>query len=144
MLSIHDLSLDEGVYTFVDAKTGEPTHIAATTLMATLKRIRATPILCAIGEGLIDALKRGDLGVEEDHALALPESALGTPLLVCQWGNEHIIADGAHRLWRRWQRGDRDFNAYYLPEELWRPWVIHDMPGDGQFWDFFNRNVKVR
>jgi hypothetical protein len=97
-----------------------------------------------MGSGLIDALKRGDLGVEEAHALTLPEAALDTPLLVCQWGNEHVIADGAHRLWRRWQRGDRDFNAYYLPEELWRPWVIHDMPGDGQFWDFFNRNIKVR
>lgn len=144
MLSMFDLPITEAVYTFVDGETGEPTHIAASTLLATVKRAGVVPILAMIGGGLAEALQRGDLGVEEPHALKLPDVALDTPILVCEWGDKHIIADGAHRLWRRWQRGDPDFNAYIVPEPVWRRFVIAGMPGTGEFWDYFNRNARVR
>lgn len=139
-----ELSITEHVYTFVDGKTGEPTHIAASSLRACVERSGVTPMLCMFGEGLTDALARGDLGVEEHHALKLPEAALEVPILVCQWGPDHVIADGAHRLWRRWKRGDTDFPAYVIPEPAWRLFVVEGMPGDGAFWDTFNRNARVR
>lgn len=143
MLSMWDLPITEHVYTFVD-KAGEPTHIAASSLRAAVERSPLKPTWCVIGDSLADALTRGDLGVEEPHALKLPDEALETPILVCQWGADHIIADGAHRLWRRWKRGDDDFLAYVVPEGAWRIFTIADMPMDGAFWDDFNRNAQVR
>jgi hypothetical protein len=139
-----ELPITEHVYTFVDKATGEPTHIAATTLRLACEASRLQPILCEIGDTLVDALKAGALGVEEHHALKLQDSALETPLLVCIWGDSHVLADGAHRLWRRWKRGDQSFMAYMVPEPAWRLFTIYDMPGDGSFWDDFNRNAKVR
>lgn len=133
----------EPIYTFVDTD-GTVTHIASGQLLAALVRAGAVPMLCEMADSLIACLERGDLGVEEHHALKLPESALDAPLTVGIWGDSHIVIDGAHRLWRRWKRGDRDFPAYMVPERGWRLFELHDMPGDGTFWDDFNRNAKVR
>lgn len=132
------------VYTFVDGNTGEPTHIDVTQLSAAIKRAGVTSMLTEITPSLIAALERGDLGVEEPHALTLPDEALDVPCIVCAWGDKHVIADGAHRLWQRWQRGDTDFAVYLVPEKAWRLFVIHDVPGDGKYWDNFNRNAKIR
>lgn len=145
MLSMFDLPHDEHVYTFVDRETGQPCHIAVNMLRNALKLARVQPQLCQLGGTLVDALERGDLGVEEPHALRLPDAALETPLIVCQWGeSDHVLADGAHRLWRRWKRGDSTFKAYMVREPVWRLFTVHDMPGDGAFWEHFNRSVKVR
>lgn len=144
MMSLRDLPDTEHVYTFVDAITGEPTHIAASTLAAAVKRSALQPVIAEMGGSLVAALEAGTLGVEEDHALKLPESALEEPILVRAWGDTHVIADGAHRLWRRWKRGDKDLICYSIPEEAWRLFIIVDMPGSGEFWDYFNRNAKVR
>lgn len=133
----------DAVYTFVD-HAGEPTHIAASLLLETLQRSNVIPVMCEFGGALIAALERGDLGVEEPHALKLPEEALDAPGIIGQWGDEHISIDGAHRLWRRWKRGDRQFPAYYLPEVVWRRFTIDGMPGDGAFWRDHNGNAKVR
>lgn len=132
------------IYTFVDGDTGEPTHIAVEPLLAAIKRSGVIPILAGIGESLVAALERGELGVEEDHALTLPEEALDVPCVVCNWGETHIIADGAHRLWRRWKRGDLEFPVYVVPESAWRLFVVGGIPGDGKYWDHFNRNAKIR
>lgn len=134
----------EPVYTFVDDETGQPTHILSGRLAEALKRSGAVPMLVEMGDTLIDAIKAGTLGVEEAHALTLPEAALDVPAIVGAWGEKHIIIDGAHRLWRRWKRGDIDFPAYVVPERAWRLFEIGDVPGDGAFWDDFNRNAKVR
>jgi len=131
------------VYTFVDAATGEPTHILVDVLQRIIDQSGIPPTDCALGESLIDALKEGSLGVEEDYARTLADEALRVPLVVCEWGHTHIIADGAHRLWRRWQRGDANFLAYVVPERIWRACVV-DLPGDGAFWDDFNRTAKIR
>lgn len=144
MLSMFDLPLSEPVYTFVDGETGEPTHIATGLLLYALKGSRWPIIECEMAQSLVEALERGDLGVGEPHALSLPEAALNAPIIVCEWGDKHIVADGAHRLWRRWKRGDTGFRAYVLPEKVWRNFTIHDAPGDGKFWDHFNRTMKVR
>lgn len=133
------------IYTFVDGKTGETTHIAVEPLRAAIIRAGVIPVLAEIGGTLITALERGDLGVEEEYALKLPDAALDVPGIVCEWGKaDHVIADGAHRLWRRWKRGDATFPAYIIPEKAWRLYVVDDIPGDGKFWDHFNRNAKVR
>lgn len=138
-----DMFLKSAVYTFVDNVTRETTHILSGELLAAAKRAGVIPVLAQIGQGLADALERGDLGVEEDHAMSLPEAALEEPALICEWGHEHVIADGAHRLWRRWKRGDKDFPAYLIPETAWRHFII-ELPGDSVFWDYFNRNAKIR
>lgn len=144
MLYMRDLPLTEAVYTFVAADTGQPTHIAASTLRMILEGLGWEITDCIIAGSLASALARGELGVEPAHALSLPESALEAPGIVCEWQDTHVIADGAHRLWRRWKRGDMAFPAYLVPEPAWRPFVICDMPGDGKFWDHFNRNAQVR
>lgn len=146
-INVTDLPLTEAVYTFVD-NDKVPVHIAASTLYRGLQEARGGkgwPVtLCVMEQTLIDALKRGDLGVEEEHALTLPEEALERPGIIGAWGDAHICIDGAHRLWRRWQRGDRDFPAYYVPEALWREFTITGLPGTGEEWSDWNRNVKVR
>lgn len=140
------LATVEAVYTFVDSATGEPTHIASGMLLQAVKRAGVIPLQADIAPSLAAALEAGTLGVEEPHALSLPEAALEAPVLVCEWGDSHVIADGAHRLWRRWRRGDTDFPAYVIPERAWRLFVIpnEEIGGDGAFWDNFNRNAKVR
>lgn len=145
MLRMSQLPITEAVYTFVE-HNGTPTHIAASTLLRGLERPgKAWPVTrCMIGASLVEALERGDLGVEPPHALRLPESALERPGIIGEWGDTHISIDGAHRLWRRWKRGDADFPAYVVPEAAWREFVIADMPGSGAFWDHFNRNAEVR
>lgn len=143
-ISADELPLDEDVYTFVHSETGEATHIAASTLLKVIKHSGIVPQIVGMGQSLIDAIERGDLNVEEEHAWALPDEALDQPILVGDWGDKHIIIDGSHRLWRRYKRGLRDFPAYCIPEEAWRYFVIYGIPGDGEFWDSFNRNVKVR
>jgi hypothetical protein len=143
-IDISDCDATEIVYTFVDGNTGEPTHIAVSALTRAIQRAGIIPMVASMGEGLIAAIERGDLNQEPDHAARLPSEALEAPCIVGAWGGEHIIIDGTHRLWRRYQRGDRDFPAYYIPEDAWRHFVIHGMPGDGEFWDHFNRNVQVR
>lgn len=131
------------VYTFVGAETGEPVHIAVDPLALLIRMAQVSPIKCEMGESLIDALKAKSLGVEPEHALTLTDAALEAPLIVCEYGDTHIIADGAHRLWRRWKRGDGSFLAFVVPESVWRDYTI-SLPGDGAFWDNFNRNARVR
>lgn len=143
-ISIWEVPDREAIYTFVDDDKGHATHIAATTLREAVERAGIIPQLVMMGESLIEAITGGSLNVEEDHALKLPDEALDTPILVGNWGHKHIIIDGSHRLWRRWKRGDPDFPAYVIPEKAWRRFVIYDMPGDGNFWERFNRTAKVR
>lgn len=130
-------------YTFVDNEHQEATHIASKVLWDVVHG-RMTVSLGLFDPTLVEAIERGLLGVEEEHALKLPDEALDVPLLVCQWGDGHVIADGNHRLWRRYKRGDTSFPMYYVPEPVWREFVIYDIPGDSSFWDDFNRNAKVR
>lgn len=137
-----DLPISESVYTFVCI--GVPTHIAASTLRSALERAQWPVTIAVMGESLAAALEAGSLGVEPAHALTLPDAALAVPCVVCEWGQDHVIADGAHRVWRRWKRGDIDFPAYLVPEPLWREFVIGDMPGSGEFWDTFNRTAEIR
>lgn len=135
------------VYTFVCSETGEPTHIDVSSLLRIVQAAGLKPIDAEIGDTLEEALRNGRLGVEEHHALKLPEEALKVPALVCQWGErDHVIADGAHRLWRRWKRGDKTFPVFIIPERVWRAFTIPNevMGGDGAYWDDFNRNAKVR
>lgn len=143
MISMRDLPITEAVYTFVD-KAGTPTHIAASTLLGALERRAYAVTECFIATNLIEALERGDLGVEEPHALRLPDAALERPGIIGQWGDGHISIDGAHRLWRRWKRGDASFPAYVVPEPLWRLCTISDMPGSGAMWKEFNRTAQIR
>lgn len=147
-LTVRDvLALDPNgtLYTFVDKGRVEPTHIASGVLLATIQSAQRVPVVyCQIAPALCRSLERGDLGVEEAHALKLPEESLEAPAIVCEWGDEHVVADGAHRLWRRWKRGDADFPAYIIPERVWRHFVVVDVPGDAQFWDGFNRTARVR
>lgn len=134
------------VYTFV-TKEGEVVHINMVPLKAAIIRVGVTPILAEMGGSLVEALEAGTLGVEEDHALKLPEEALDVPGIVGLWGaNDHIIMDGAHRLWRRWKRGDREFPVYVVPEAAWRLYCIPNelVGGDAAYWDNFNRTAKVR
>jgi hypothetical protein len=131
------------LYTFVEGHSMHPTHIASGVLVKLLTG-RFPIHKPEISPSLARALERGDLGVEEPHALKLPEAALDTPVTVCEWGDTHIIADGAHRLWRRWKRGDKTFPAYIVPEKLWRHFVVNGVPGTGEFWDTFNRTAQIR
>lgn len=143
-LRVSDLPVTEAVYAFVDGASGTPTHIAASTLLGALEAANWPVHDVHMGQGLIDAITRGDLNEEQDHALKLPDEALASPILVGEWGQEHIIIDGSHRLWRLYERGDRTFPARVVPEKLWRAFTIRDMPGSGAFWDDFNRTAKVR
>lgn len=150
MLSFFDLPLSTVVYTFVE-HDDTATHIASNILLDALQtrtkvRPQGWPVTdCVIGGSLAAALERGDLGVEPPHALRLPETALEAPAMVGQWGDsDHILIDGAHRLWRRWKRGDKEFPAYVVPEALWRMFTISDMPGTGEEWREFNRTAEVR
>lgn len=136
------LGATDAVYTFVE-NGGKATHIASG-LLYRMASARLQLTHCFFSPSLEQALERGELGVEEDHALKLPDAALEKPILVCEWGEDHIIADGAHRLWRRWKRGDTWFKAYYVPEKAWRHFVIHGVPGTAEEWDWFTRNAKVR
>lgn len=146
---MRDLPLTEAVYTFTPHDAA-PVHIAASTLRGLLETWRhsrtgvAYPVTtCVMDDGLRRALERGDLGVEEAHAMRLPDAALDVPGIIGEWGDTHISIDGAHRLWRRWQRGDREFPAYVVPEVLWREFTITDMPGSGDLWRELNK-VEVR
>ena len=132
------------MYTFVEAEKLMPTHIASRVLFDALTRNRVPVTIAHIAPSLVEAMERGDLGIEEPHALKLPEAALDTPAIVGEWGDTHIIIDGAHRLWRRWKRGDTTFPAYLIPEALWRHFTVRDVPGSGVFWDTFNRTAQVR
>lgn len=146
MLTVQDvLALDPSgtTYTFVEQGSLKPTHIASGVLYGLIKD-RLPVHTVEFSPSVIAALERGDLGVEEAHAWKLPAAALKVPLLVCEWGADHIFADGAHRLWRRWKRGDKDFTCYVVPEPLWRFFTIEGVPGDGAFWDTFNRTAQVR
>lgn len=143
MLSMRVLPNTEMVYTFVE-HNGTPTHIAASTL-GTVLEARKFPVTdCIIAPSLVAALERGDLGVEEPHALRLPVEALERPGIIGEWGDAHISIDGAHRLWRRWKRGDRTFPARVVPEKVWRLFTICDMPGTGAQWNEWNRTAQVR
>lgn len=133
MISMFDLPLTEAVYTFT-MHDGTVTHIAASTLLGALERKPWPVTSCEIGESLAAALERGDLGVEPPHALRLPDAALERPGVIGEWDDAHICIDGAHRLWRRWQRGDTHFPAYVVPEPLWRLFTIDDMPGSADLW----------
>jgi hypothetical protein len=130
-------------YTFVETN-GEPTHIASMVLYKMLAERNWPVTRCFIAPTLIHALKTNSLGVEEPHAVKLPEAALEKPALVCEWGSDHVIADGNHRLWRRWKRGDKWFPAYVVPEAAWRHFTILGMPGTGEFWAEWNKTAKVR
>ena len=143
MLSMRDLPITEAVYTFT-TNDGQAIHIAASTLYGALERANWPVTECHMAPTLIAALERGDLGVEEPHALTLPEEALKRPGIIGEWGDAHISIDGAHRLWRRWQRGDHDFPAYVVPEQLWRQFCVHDMPGSADEWRDWNKNAKIR
>lgn len=142
--TIAQLPITEAVYSFVE-HDGTATHIAASTLLATLEAYRSPkgermPVTTIhMDAGLLRALERGDLGVEVAHTLRLPEAALERPGIIGQWGEHHISIDGAHRVWRRWKHGDRTFAAYVVPEALWRMYVITDMPGDGATWREINK-----
>jgi hypothetical protein len=133
-------------YTFVSKDDGQAVHIASGCLARFLKdMVGVIPTYeIELDPTVIAAMQRGDLGIEEDHALKLPEEALEAPLIVCEWGGTHIFADGAHRLWRRWKRGDTTFTAWVVPERVWRHFVVMGLPGTGDYWDDFNRNAKVR
>jgi hypothetical protein len=150
MLTIQQvLALDPSgtTYTFVEQGSLKPTHIASGVLVEAWKRTghKYLPVIEAeIGGTLVKALERGDLGVEEAHALTLPDEALKAPVFVGVWGDTHIIIDGAHRLWRHWKAGAQGFPCVVIPEGLWRKFVIEGMPGDGAFWDTFNRTAQVR
>jgi hypothetical protein len=140
MLEIDPLG---ATYTFVNNDAHTATHIASGVLYAHAS-VKWPVTRCYFGDSLEAALMRGDLGVEEPHALKLPEEALEVPALVCEWGDKHIVADGSHRLWRRWKRGDQWFPAYVIPEEAWREYEITDVPGGAAYWDDFNRTVETR
>lgn len=144
-ISLSQLPITEAVYTFVE-HNGTPTHIAASTLLGGLERPgRVWPVTrCEMAPSLIEALERGDLGVEPPHALRLPLEALERPGIIGEWGDAHISIDGAHRLWRRWQRGDKWFPAYVVPEPAWRAFTIDDMPGSGEEWAAWNKTAQVR
>lgn len=144
-LSVLDLGLFEPVYTFVDKATGQPVHVASE-LLNTACKMSGWPIITAnMAPSLVAAMEAGTLGVEEEHALKLPKAALDTPLLVLEYNDKsHVIADGAHRLWRRWKRGDTTFPCRVVPEPSWRMFEIYDMPGTGAEWDEFNRTAKIR
>lgn len=60
-ISIHELGPREAVYTFVDAATGSPTHIAASTLLAAVQRAGIVPYMVCMGQSLCEAIERGDL-----------------------------------------------------------------------------------
>lgn len=143
MLRMRDLPITEAAYTFVE-HNGTATHIAASTLLGALERHAAPVTRCMIAPSLVEALERGDLGVEPPHALRLPLEALERPGIIGEWGDTHIAIDGAHRLWRRWKRGDADFPAYVVPETLWRKFTIADMPGSGEYWREFNKTAQIR
>lgn len=76
--------------------------------------------------------------------LPLAGATLEVPGVIGEWGEQHISIDGAHRLWRRWKRGDPSFPAYVVPEAAWRAFCICDMPGTGDEWREFNRTMEVR
>ena len=132
------------MYTFVEGKNMHPTHIASGVLSKALARSAMQVVHPLIAPSLAAALERGDLGVEEQHALKLSEASLEVPGVVGEWGDTHIVIDGAHRLWRRWKRGDKTFPCYLIPEALWRHFVVNGVPGSGEFWDTFNRTAQVR
>lgn len=134
------LPVSDSFYTFVETD-GTVTHLAASLLLRTLERPhRPYPVTrCEFGETLIAALERGDLGVEPNHARRLPEAALERPGIIGLWGDTHISIDGAHRIWRRWQRGDRWFPAYVVPEAAWRVFTIEGIPGDAETWRELNK-----
>lgn len=144
MLSMFDLPITEAVYAFT-THDGQAVHIAASTLLGALERKPWPVTHCVIAPSLVEALERGDLGVEPPHALSLPDAALERPGVVGEWGDgAHICIDGAHRLWRRWKRGDADFPAYVVPEALWRHFQIGDMPGSAEHWREWNKTAQIR
>jgi hypothetical protein len=137
-IHVSDLDLTESVYTFTP-DDAPPVHIAASVLGRALKSANWPVTDCHIAPSLVDALKRGLLGVEEAHARRLPDGALNIPGIIGTWGEHHISIDGAHRLWRRWQRGDASFPAYVVPEKLWRRFTIVGFPGDADDWREINK-----
>lgn len=146
MLSVLAIDPTGETYGFVDNDKNEVTHIAT----GVIKRIMAEDLIrppvtqCMFGESLTQAFERGELGVEEDHAMRLPEEALKVPCLIGLWGKSHIMLDGAHRVWRRLKRGDLDFPAYVMPENVWREFIVYDVPGTAAQWNEFNRHAKIR
>lgn len=144
MLSMYDLPITEAVYTFT-TNDGQAVHVAASTLRRMIEAHGGYPVTdCEMAPSLIEAMQRGDLGIEEPHAMRLPEEALEVPAIIAEWGDAHVCMDGAHRLWRRWQRGDKTFPAYVVPEALWRQFQISDMPGSADEWREWNRTAQIR
>jgi hypothetical protein len=136
----------EQTYTFT-THTGEVYHFAVDQLNRALKRLegKLTPVLVPFDETVTDMLKNGAMGVEPDHAARLPVEALERPVLVLQWGDgQHVICDGAHRLYRRMGRGDTDFPAYFIPPNVWRYFLITGLPGDAAHWREANKEQGVR
>lgn len=146
MIPAHMLPPTEQTYTFT-THTGEVYHFAIGQLNAAIKRMagKLTPVMIPFDQSLLHALKSGDMGVEPDHAARLPLEALERPVLVLAWGDgEHVICDGAHRLWRRMERGDADFPAYFIPPTVWRYFLITGIPGSAELWRKANEEQGVR
>lgn len=85
-------------YGFVDRDKSRVTHVATGVIKFLLAELPLKPQLtiCMFGDTLCQAFEKGELGVEEDHALRLPEEALKVPALVGLWDDGHLMLDGAY------------------------------------------------
>jgi hypothetical protein len=144
MIKLYNMDRTEAVYTFVDEDGSPPLHIASDRLRAFLEKGEFQVYKCPWTPSMIQAMEQNTLGVEIEHALRLPVSALSIPGIYITKDGGQILVDGAHRMWRRWKAGYDCFYAYVVEEDVWKHFVVADLDGDRALWHNFAKNAKIR
>lgn len=55
---------------------------------------------------------------DKEYAMSLSEEKLETPAIVIDLGaSGQLMIDGTHRSYKKWKRGDKTIQAYYITDE---------------------------
>jgi hypothetical protein len=139
-ISVYRISRSEQMFTFKVETTGEVFHFAVDRLNHYLRSTKAEVTQIIIHEALFKHLSERN-GAEIEHFNRISEESLATPGIMLAWSDgSHVQADGTHRALRCAMRGDPTFPAYIVQENVWRRFLVTDVPPDLLDWDDFFEN----
>jgi hypothetical protein len=134
LISINQLAKWEEVYSWSSRSRGTTLHFAMTRMRTYLESSELPVIDVALTKELIFAIASSN-GLEEEHFDRQSDEKLEQPVIMfdCDDGS-HIVADGSHRMVRRFLKYIFFVPAWSVPERIWRRFIITDMPGSEQGW----------
>jgi hypothetical protein len=134
MISIHQLAKWEEVYSWSSKKRGSTLHFAITRMRMYLESLDLPIIEAALTKELILAVASSN-GLEEEHLERQSDEKLDQPIIMLDCGDgTHIVADGSHRMLRRFLKGLFTAPTWSVPEHIWQRFIITGMPGDEEGW----------